>query len=503
MFVCNKVDTSTGAETFDARSSDELDSDEEETVKKVDKQNIVFSQLQGHGLIAESESYETCSSFYGISAQNVREDRRRKICSKASELFSKFEDGLLGILEDTIKRQTKQVVGELIFLQMSLVHAMGRSRQALSRMFGSPLEFDTAKSVEKSLHTTLTETIASEEKIGMLVNCNVLGLEEKFMPAALQFRATVQVPVEVSSLDRLVASLQELEDNLNFLYLLLSVTVKRPKYNFPVSLIENDAPFLRFLISMKGVILDKTFNDLRRTFEGFLRGVRNLVEVHSRNIVNPSLRHALDLAYGSSLSRTKDSLSDQPSEGLFAHLTSLVSKVLRTVLTEVLIEGLIDAMEWKSSNANLNIADEQSRRKILELILSKFSTQRIAQAISVAFKEILEEVHNLFFKLMDSLTVFADVISNHSSQQLEEMAALYIPTVTHLVVQGFALQFLLNNGPLTLGQALKSTKHGMIHDCTGWAGESFTGDSVVKVIEEEKVEAEVWAQTAVDLINTM
>lgn len=104
MFVCNKIDTSAGAQTFDTRSSDETDSDEEETERKVDKQKIVFAQLQHHGLIAESESYDSCSLFYGISAQNVREDRRKKTSSRATELFSKFEEGLSTVLEETVKR---------------------------------------------------------------------------------------------------------------------------------------------------------------------------------------------------------------------------------------------------------------------------------------------------------------------------------------------------------------------------------------------------------------
>ena len=498
MFVCNKIDTP--AETFDSRSSDEYDSEEEETVTKPDKQKIVFTQLQQDGLIADIESYDTCSSFYGISAKNVRKDRREETCSKATELFSKFEDGLLGNLEETVKRETKQVVSKLIFLQMSVVKAMDTTKQALPRVFG-PLEFDTAKSVEKSLYTTLIETIASEEKIGMLVNCKVLGLEEKFMPEALQFREKLQcdVPAEVSSL---IASLQELEDSLNFLNLLLCVTITQPKKLFPLISVEDDAPFLRFVTLMHRVILDKTFNDLKRVFECFLNGVKDVVEIHSRNIANPLLRHALDLAYGSSLSKPKDSLPDQPSEGLFVHLTNLASQVLRAAVMEALIEGLLDAIEWKSTCANFNLADKQSRRKILELILSKFSTQRISHSISVAFKDLLEKAHTIFFKVIDSLNVITGLVSN-KSLQLEEMAALYVPTVRQLLVQGFALQFLLNNGPLTLGPAFKSTKHGRIHECTGWAGEVFTGESVVKVIEEEKVEADVWAQTAVDLINTM
>ena len=307
----------------------------------------------------------------------------------------------------------------------------------------------------------------------------------------------MQVPAEVIPL---IASLQELEERLNHLYLLLRVKVSQPKYHFPLDWIEDDAPFLRFLIAMKGVILDRTFNDLRRTFEEFLKG-RKDVELHSRNVLNPQLRYALSLAYGSKAETI--SLPDQPSEELSVHLTSLVSKVLRQVLSESLFEGLVHAMEWKSSNTNINVADKPTRKKVLELILSKFSSQRIAHSISVALQDRLEKAHTVFFKLLDSLTVVNEVISDTSAHQLEEMAALYIPSVRHLVVQGFALQFLLNNGPLTLGPTIKPTKHGTIHGSTGWPGEVSTGEFVVKVIEEEKVEQDDWTQAAVDLINMM
>lgn len=410
-------------------------------------------------------------------------------------IFSKLEDGLLGVLEETIKRQAKQVVNKLIFVQMSLVHSMDRTKQNLPSIFGSQLEFDTAKSVERSLYTTLTSNIASEENVGELVSSNLLSLQEKVMPEALRFNATMQAPAEVIPL---IASLQELEERLNHLYLLLCVNATRPKCHFPLDWNKDDAPFLRFLIAMKGVILDRTFNDFKRTFEEFLKGKKD-VELHSRNILNPQLTYALSLAYGAKAKTS--TLQDQSPEELSLRLTSLVSKVLRRVLSQVLIEGLAHAMEWKSSNTDFNVADKPTRKKVLELILSKFS--RITHSISVALQGRLEDAHTVFSKILDSLTVVNEVISNTSAHQLEEMAALYIPTVRHLVVQGFALQFLLNNGPLTLGPTIKPTKHGTIHGCTGWPGEVSAGEFVVKVIEEEKVEPDVWAQTAVDLISTM
>jgi len=492
MFVCNKVDTSASAQTFDARSSDELDSDEEETERGVDKQKIVFAQLQRHGLIAESESYDSCSSFYGISAQNVREDRRKKTFSRATELFSKFEEGLLSVLEETVKRQAKQVVSKLIFLQTSLVRAMGRTRRVLPHMLGSPLEFDTAKSVEKSLYDSLTSTIGSEENIGRVVNCILLNLEEKFLREAVHFHTTEQV-----------SPAHELEARMNCLLLLK----ENSKYHRRLTWNKEDVPFLRFLIVLRGLVLDRTFNDLKRSFGGFVDRAKEVVEVHSRKIINPLLRHAFGVAYGSGLPKTESSsLPNKPSLELPVLLTPVVSKALRKVLSEILTEGLLHAMERKSSNANdFNMADTQSRRKILELIVSKFSSQRsrITRAICVASRGLLDNIHKAFLKVMDDLTGLNDLVSNNWSRQLEEMAALYIPSVRYLAVQGFALQFLLNNGPLILGPEMKSTKHGTIHDCTGWTGEVSTGEFVVKVIKEEKVEPDVWAQTAVDLINTM
>ena len=307
MFVCNKIDTSAGAQTFDTRSSDETDSDEEETERKVDKQKIVFAQLQHHGLIAESESYDSCSLFYGISAQNVREDRRKKTSSRATELFSKFEEGLSTVLEETVKRQANQVVNKLVFLQRSLVHAMGRTRQVLPHMLGIPLEFDTAKGVEKSLYDSLTATIGSEEKIEMVVNCNLVNLEEKFMREAVHLHTTEQV-----------SPAQELETRKNYLLLL--------KENSKFTLNKEDVPFLRFLIVLRGLVLDRTFNDLKRTFGGFVDRAKEVVEVHSRNIINPLLRHAFGVAYGSSLPETKNSsLPNKPSLELPVLLTSVVT----------------------------------------------------------------------------------------------------------------------------------------------------------------------------------
>jgi len=495
MFVCNKVDTSAGAETFDARSSDDLDSDDEDISTKSDKQRTVFYQLQHHGLIEEIDSFDTCSCFYGISATNAREDRRKNGTSKATEAFSRFEEGLLAILDETVKRQAKQAVSKLILLQMSIVQAMGRTRQDLShgRLFGSSLEFDKAKSIGNSIHETLISAIASEKKIGMLVNCNLLNLEEKFMSSAEHY--------QFHSMGRS----KGLEVEARTYYLLL-LKEKKSTEQFTYTPTKEDAPFLRFLVVMKGVIMDVTFNVLRRVVEEFLKRTTDHVEIHSVWITNPVLGYAFEVAYGSGLPRRQSTDRSSLAEtgvDVLNLLKTMMSNALRKVLTMLLMEGVLHAMEWKSSNANFSLADKQNRRKIMELVFSKFNHDVITKTLCVACTKCLEAVHDAFFKVIDDLSRVNDLVSTNRSQMLQEMAALYVPTVKHLVVRGLALQFLLTKGPLTLGTVLKSTKHGKIYDCYGWANEGYRGACAVKVIEEEKVDAEVWAQTSVDLFHVM
>ena len=495
MFVCNKVDTPAGAETFDARSSDDLDSDDEDTSAKSDKQRTVFYQLQNHGLIEEIDSFDTCSCFYGISATNAREDRRKNRTSKATEAFSRFEEGLLAILDETVKRQAKQAVSKLILLQMSIVQAMGRTRQDVShgRLFGSSLEFDRAKSIGNSIHGTLLSAIASEKKIGMLVKCNLLNLEEKLMSTAeyYQFHSTGRS--------------KGLEVEARTYYMLL-LKGNESKGQLTYNPIKEDAPFLRFLVSMKGVIMDMTFNVLKRVVEEFLKRTTDHVEIHSVRITNPVLGYAFEVAYGSGLPKRQSSdTTSLPETGVdvLNLLKTMMSNALRQVLTKLLMDGLLHAMECKSSIPSFNFADQQNRRKIMELVFSKFNYDVITETLCVACTKCLQAVHDAFFKIIDDLSRVNDLVSTNRSQQLQEMAALYVPTVKHLVVRGLALQFLLTKGPLILGPVLKSTKHGRIYDCTGWATEGYRRACAVKVIEEEKVDAEVWEQTSVDLFNVM
>lgn len=491
MFVCNKVDTSAGAEQFDTRSSDEVDSDEEETTMKFDKEKTVFSQLQNHGLIAETDTYNNCSCFYGISAQNVREDRRKKNSSKATEAFSKFEGGLLAALDETVKLQSKQAVGKLILLQMNIVHAMGQTRWELPKaLFGSSLEFDTAKSIGKSLHETLILAIANEGKIGMLIKRNFLNFEERFKLLAEQYQCQ----------PRGRSSALELEART---YYLILVKENPSKDHLTFTPRKEDAPFFLFLVVMKGLILDWTFNVLKRVVKEFLKRTTDHVELHSRRVVNPVLKYAFEVAYGSLSPLKTQTTVSKTGVDVLSLLKIAVSDALRKILTKLLIDGLLHAIESTSSSNDFNLTDKQSRREIIELIFSKFNHDVITESLCVACTKCLNAVHDAFFKVIHDLSRVNELVSTSTSQQLQEMTTVYVPIVRNLVIRGLALQSLLTKGPLMLGPVLKSTKHCKIHECPGWADEGYKGACVVKVIEQENVDAEVWAQTSVDLFNVM
>lgn len=494
MFVCNKIDTSAEAKQFDYnRDSDESDSEGEETTIEFDKQRTVFSQLQKNGLIDDNDSFETCGCFYGISARDVRVERLNKRGGKATQAFARFEEGLLAILDETVKLQAKQVVSKLILLQMALVQAMKRTRQTLTgTLFGSSLDYDAAKSIGKSLHRALISAVADKNKLlGMSVNYNLKTLEEIFLSVAESYKYR-----EIQS--ALTASV----DARTYYLLLVGNNEDEEKPEFSPQ--NEDVPFLQFLVGMKVVILDRTFNVLKRVVEEFLKGTTDHIQIHSRRICNTLIEVAYEVAYGSGPPKTESSMPQADAGGLNV-VKKTVIVAMRKILKKLLMEGVLCVMtEWRSpSDTQLNVEDRQSRRKIMEILFSKLNSKAISESICAACTKSLEVMHEAFCKVIDDLSQLSDLASTKTSKQMEEMVTLYVPAVRHLVVKALALQFLLTKGPLLLGPVLKVTKHGQLHECAGWADESTSGACVVKVIKEEEVEAEVWAQTSIDLFNTM
>ena len=490
MFVCNKVDTSAETQTFDSGSGDDLDSDDEETRMRPDeetsetKETTVFSQLKEHGLLVDSDKG---SRFFGISAKNTRRDRREhRNNSKAREAFAEFEDGLLAFLSENIRSQSIHAVEKLLLLQISIFQAMRRARNNLpGTLFAISLELDKATNIGKSLHGELMSTIAKKELMRKVVNGSLQSLRERFLSVADQYQ--------------LCSKRQNTEEELKArtFYFKYLVRMDHCKHHLPFSPKKEDIPFLRFLITIYRAIQDWTFNVLRRSLERFINTATDHVEMHTKMIDNLFIRQAFHLHYGSGHWPKRNSL---PS-GVDLIYT-FASKKLREAVTKLLIDGLFHAMEWKSSEANFRLGDEQTRRKIIELILSKFNRQVITESLCEACAECLEMIHSVLLKDIRNNRVTNEVLSADVSQKLEELAALYIPKLSLLTVQSFALNFRVTKGPITLGPVLKPTKHGQLHDCCGWANMTHPEAIVAKVIERGKVKPEIWSQTSVDLFDT-
>ena len=491
IFVCNKVDTSAETQTFDSGSGDDLDSDEEETRVRPDeetsetKETIVFSQLKEHGLLVDSDK-GFC--FFGISAKNTRRDRREhRNDSKARKAFAEFEDGLLAFLIENIRSQSIQAVEKLILLQISIFQAMRRTRNNLPEIsFAISLELDKATNIAKSLHDELMSTIGNKELMRRLVNGSLQSIRERFMSVAdqYQFFSTRQ------------NTEQELKE-LTFYFKTLAM-MNQCKQQLPFSPKKEDIPFRRFLITIYEGIQDWTFNVLRRSLKRFMREAMVPIERHTKMTDNLFIRKAFHLHYGSGHWPKGNSL---PSGVDFIY--TLASKKLREAVTKLLIEGLFHAVEWKSSEANFRLGDEQTRRKIVELILSKFNRQLITESLCQACAGFLEKIHSGLLKDIRNNRVTNEVLSADVYQKLEEIAALYIPKMSLLTVQSLALNFRVTKGPIILGPVLKPTKHCQLHDYCGWTNMAYSEAGVVKVIERGKVTPEIWSQTSVDLFKTM
>ena len=492
MFVCNKVDTSAETQTFDSGSGDDLDSDDEETRMRPDeetsetKETTVFSQLKEHGLLVDSDKG---SRFFGISAKNTRRDRRQhRNNSKAREAFAQFKDGLLAFLSENIRSQSIHAVEKLLVLQISIFQAMRRrtSNNLPGTLSAISLELDKATSIGRSLHDKLMSTIANKDPMGKLVNGSLQSLREKFMSVADQYQLCSKMPnIE-----------KELKARTFFFKNL--VKMNHCKHQLPFSPNKEDIPFLRFLITIYGGLQDWTFNVLRCSLNKFMRKAKGPVEMHTKMIDNLVIRQAFHLHYGTGHWPKRNSLLSGVD-----FIYTFASKKLREAVTKLLIEGLFHAMKWKSSEANFRLEDEQTRRKIIELILSKFNRQLITESLCKACADCLEMIHSDLLNVIKNNRVTNDVFLADVSQKLEEIAALYIPKMSLLTVQTFALNFRVAIGPITLGPVLKPTKHGQLHDCCGWANMTHPEAIVAKVIERGKVKPEIWSQTLVDLFDTM
>ena len=492
MFVCNKVDTSAETQTFDNQSGDDLDSDDEETRMRPDeetgetKETIVFSQLKEHGLLVDSDKG---SYFFGISAKSTRRDRiEHRNNSKARKAFAEFEDGLLAFLSENIRSQSIQAMKKLLLLQISIFMAMRGTRNNLpGTLFAISLELDKATNIGESLHHKLMSTIANKERMGGLVNSSLQSLRGRFISVADQYQ--------------LCCRRQNTENELKSCTLFFKNLVRMNQckhHELPFSPKKEDIPFLRFLITIYGGILDWTFNVLRRSLESFMRNATEQVEMYTKTIDNLVIRQAFHLHYGSGHwpNRKKDLLHG------IDFIYTFASKKLREAVTNLLTEGLFQAMKWKSSGANFRLEDERTRRKIIELILSKLNGQLITESLCEACAGRLEKIHSVLLKDIRNNRVTNEVLSADVSQKLEEIAALYIPKMSLLTAQSLALKFRVTKGPIILGPVLKPTKHCQLHDCCGWANMAYTEAGVVKIIERAKVTPEIWSQTSMDLFKT-
>ena len=400
---------------------------------------------------------------------------------KATEMFEKFETCLLNSLEKTVKWQTNQVIGKLLSTLSKFIGVVNEERGHLARKKAfSELDVNVTLDAGNSFFSELTTMIANEEKVQSLVKCNLINIEETCLREADHFR-----PEKTDWRTHEVKSL--LKNTPGF-------TKSSPSFYSS----EVHIPSFQLLAVVKGVILDKAFNVLRCVVNAHLHGTKSDVvqrlAKHRRLLPHLIVQTVLDDVYEPARSRSPDELMTRLEEVASGGLWETLSTILNDGLSSV-------ASECKSPTLLSNIHTERGRRKVVGKILSSFTPEKVAEAITEACSAHLRMTHRTF--VQKAIEMKITTTSDTCLKEFKELGILYIPRVKYLAMRAFALKFSLWKGnQLTMGPLVKSTKHGNIFSCSGWPKGTDTKPMAVKIVEKKNVDSKIWEQTASDLIHS-
>ena len=496
MFVCNKVDTTSEAANYD-KDSDEEDNEEAHT--KPSKQSVVFDQLKDAKLIPPEASIESHPFFHGVSAREAHKARKEGENNQAVAMFERFEQCLEEKLEVAIKRETKRAVDKLLMLQESFIAAVGaaHTRQQMdseSVRFGFvPGFFQDILNAEVAIKNTLDTLAANQKGLELVIERKLRSLEQNFQRKAEEYKiedeTTIREDLEASALN-----LGSVEVAFEVLRLSMS----------NVSL-----PFFRFVEDMKELILDETFNALKDSLvktmnDPISQAAEELMRL-SEKLQHPAIAQIFQRSYDIEF---EESQADQRShlllvvlDGLLDHIDKIVTIAFRREISGPLSETF---SHWEvPSHIKPDVRDKESRRKVVTFLLANLIPCHVAETVTNECKDALEQMHETFQIAILNLEGLIEVLSSKgTSSQLDDLHKVYTPRVRGLAVEGFALQFLMDKGPVLLGDRVPHKGPSQFYECLSpsWC---YQGEpSVVKVVKEPDVGEEAWKRTSVDLNNT-
>ena len=484
MFVCNKVDITKEAEEFDDRDDDDGDAE-----GRRDKEKIVFNQLKGKNFFS-GESLQACDLFHAISAKKVRDERLEKIEGAATWRFQRFQTNLQSLLGKVMKTQTGRVVQTLLLLQESFVNVVQVQRTLITQQVSViPDIVKKANEIEtkliQSLKSLELNSEKSKEKIVEQINnlkCDFVHEAEEYKTAnERQLKHEYQTMVR-TALPRLSAELLLLNANKTIV-------------------------LERFLSDMKGSILEKTCNALDTLVQtrishfvsDLTKAIIDFNEYLSHPIVSRILEETCGIQFVVAKAET-DRLLHIMLDGILDSVKEAANIALRREISVPL------SSREMSTYTRENVHDKANRRSIVESLLETINEESVAEAVLEACRDRLQKMLETFqttTQFVASLQMA--FVDSQMNSQLEIFRMHFTPQIRTLAVEGMAMKYFQNLGPVELGSLIAETRHGVIYECASerWCGASPSGQCAVKVLAKKDVGVSAWNQTAVDLVNMM
>ena len=500
MFVCNKVDIeATGPVDDDDDDDDEEDEDDDEDednenkkTKKKNKEEVVFNQLKSRDFLT-GESSKTCDLFHAISAKDVRKERKKEGSEgEATRRFQRFQGQLQILLAHIMKTQTKRIVQALLVLQESFVNVVQLQRSQITQeAFIVPEITRQACQIESKMFDSLKSFTSSDsEDTKQRLQEHIKSFKEEFSQDALHYKIPNQrtMPKKAHTMiktDLKVAFSPEQLSEMN----------------------REDFVLERFLGDMKGNILEKMCNSLDKFVGSLIDEVANdLIKAiidFNENLTHPMVSKILEESYGVHFVEAK-AKTHEVIEDILNHLLDSIKEAARVALRKE-ISGPLSSKQMTTCTKR-DVADKTRRQLVVESLFDTIDEKRVAEAVFEACFDRFQRMRDRFLSTMEFLMRLQTAFSNcQATEQLEDLRLRFTPEIRMLAVEGMALKYVQNHGPIACGSLVAKTRHGQLFDCASvsWYRCSPSGQCVVKVIEKEKVGESAWKQNAVDLVNMM
>ena len=504
MFVCNKVDITREARQFDDddvgdgdEDLSEEDGDKEregnsevnKTSRTKDKGEIVFNQLKEKNFLS-GESSKTCDLFHAISAKDVREERRYGSEGEATRRFQRFQAKLQSLLAQIMNTQTRRIVQALLVLQESFVNVVQVQRSQITQQASIvPDVTRKAIQIEKKMFESLISITCESKDAKQRIQEHIKTLKKTFVQDAVEHKIPNQRTIR-----------REAET-------MLKTDLKTALSSEQLLQINKDYVLERFLGDMKSNILEKTCSSLDNFVQSLMddlvseltSDIIDFNECLTHPIVSRIMEESYGVQFQEAKAETREVLQD-----ILNHLLDSVKEAASVALRRE-ISGPISSKQMKTYSKK-DVNKKAGRQSIVESLLETIDEKRVAVAVHEACFDCLQKMRNRFLSTMDFLAALQKAFSNsQATVQLEKLRVHFTPEIRMLAVEGMALKYTQNFGPIELGSFIATTRHGELFECRSerWCRRSPSGQCVVKVIRKTTLGTSVWKQTAVDLVNMM